>query len=173
MITIIVSTNRSGSYSRRMADLVFKRLSLRNIESGILDLQSLPVDFPYQKMEGKALPEFDQEVASKIQNVEKFIFIIPEYNGSFPGILKTFIDSVPPRFFYHKKAALIGISSGKSGALRALDHFTGVMHYLQVEVLSDKPRFPQIELLLHPSGELQDEESSARLERNLDKFLRF
>lgn len=173
MITIISSTNRSNSYSARMARLIHLELKGRNVESQILDLQSLPPHFAWSKIEDQSLPEFDQLAEQYIRDVNKFIFVIPEYNGSFPGILKTFIDSVHPRNFQGKKASLVGISSGRAGALRALDHFTGVLHYLQVEVLSDKPKFPQIDKILNPNNELTDPESVFRLRKNIDKFLLF
>ena len=38
---------------------------------------------------------------------EKFVFIVPEYNGSFPGVLKTFIDGLAfPDTFEQKKNVL-------------------------------------------------------------------
>ncbi|HRE98815.1 MAG TPA: hypothetical protein PK637_18780, partial [Flavobacteriales bacterium] len=78
-----------------------------------------------------------------------------------------------PRFFYTKKAALIGIASGRAGALRALDDMTGVLHYLQVEVLSDKPKFPGIDKILNDSGSINDPDASVRLDKCIDKFLAF
>lgn len=173
MITIIVSTNRSGSFTRSLSELIHKRLSQRNVPSQILDLRLLPQDFPYRKIENEAVPDFDRVGLEMIGNVEKFIFVIPEYNGSFPGILKAFMDSLPTSFWKGKKSSLVGLASGKAGALRALDHFTGVLHYLQVEVLSDKPRFPQIDKILSHEPDFKDIEDSKRLDLHLDKFLRF
>ena len=54
----------------------------------------------------KEAPAFEpiQEIVTK---TDKFIFVIPEYNGSFPGVLKVFIDACSfPESFYEKKAAL-------------------------------------------------------------------
>jgi NAD(P)H-dependent FMN reductase len=173
MITIIVSTNRQNSYSAKMAELISRRLDHLNVDSQVLQLSELPHDFPYVKIEGHAHDVFDTYVAEYIIPVEKFIFVIPEYNGSFPGILKAFMDSVHPRHFNGKKSALIGIASGRSGALRALDDFTGVLHYLQVDVVHDKPKFPAIEKAINHVPELVEEEASLRLDRCLQKFLRF
>ncbi len=55
----------------------------------------------------------------KIENeilipTQKFIFIIPEYNGTFPGVLKAMIDN-SDIIRYHKKAILTGVSSGRAG----------------------------------------------------------
>lgn len=173
MITIIVSTHRKNSYTAKMAELVKTRLQQRGQAASVLDLRLLPRDFMWKKIEGEEHPEFDYLIGEHIRDVHKFIFVIPEYNGSFPGMVKTFIDAVPPRFFYTKKAALIGIASGRAGALRALDDMTGVLHYLQVEVLSDKPKFPGIDKILNDSGSLNDPDASVRLDKCIDKFLAF
>jgi chromate reductase, NAD(P)H dehydrogenase (quinone) len=173
MITIICSTNRTGSYSIRMAGLVAAELQKREVKCQILSMKDLPDDFPARKIDGNSYPEFDKLTDKFIRDVDKFMFIIPEYNGSFPGIVKTFIDSMHPKNFYDKKTSLIGISSGRSGALRALDDMTGILHYLRVEVMSDKPKFSNIENLLLENDELADEESKARLSRHIDRFMRF
>ena len=66
----------------------------------------------------------------------KFIFIIPEYNGSFPGILKLLIDVLDPKLASHgKKAAITGIATGRAGNLRGMDHLASVMQHMGVTVL--------------------------------------
>lgn len=76
----------------------------------------------------------------------KFIFIAPEYNGSYPGVLKLLIDSLDPSIaIRRKKAAVLGLSSGRGGNMRGLDHLTGVLHYLQVQVMPFLASIPKIE----------------------------
>lgn len=173
MITIISSTNRPESNSGKIAVWLSNKLNNSGVEAQTLHLADLPADFAYQKIRKNTLPEFDDMMTEKIANVNKFIFIIPEYNGSYPGALKSFIDSVPPSHFYHKKAALIGISSGRTGALKALDDFTGVLHYLQVEVLSDKPKISSIESVISSTGTIEIPEIIHRIDKHLAKFMTF
>ena len=103
---------------------------------------------------------------------EKIVFIIPEYNGSFPGVLKAFIDSLDHLSMAGKKACLIGLSSGHAGALRALDHFTAVLHHLKVEVYSDKPKLSGIDKLIN-ENQINDEKTIKRLGDVLDGFMKF
>ena len=173
MITIICSTNRPDSYSLKICHWLNNHLTNRGITSQILNISEFPDDFSTLKIKKLACPVFDKIVLEKIQNVNKFIFVIPEYNGSFPGILKTMVDSTPPRYFHNKRASLVGISSGRSGALRAMDDFTGVLHYLQVEVLSDKPKIGAIESVINPQNEIQNEDIVKRLSLHIEKFLSF
>src|SRR3546814_10980139 len=86
-----------------------------------------------------------QPYQDRLTVTEKFILIIPEYNGSFPGILKIFVDACQfPDSFFNKKAALVGLSSGKYGNVRGVDHFTGVCHYVRLQVLPLRIHIPHI-----------------------------
>jgi chromate reductase len=71
------------------------------------------------------------------------VFIVPEYNGSFPGVLKVFIDGLNfPNSFIHKKTAIVGISDGVQGGAIALSHLTDIFHYLGLNVLAQKVKIP-------------------------------
>ncbi|MFZ5555011.1 MAG: NADPH-dependent FMN reductase [Bacteroidota bacterium] len=173
MITIISSTNRKNSNSSKVAAIYLQKLKEKGVEAQVLNLEHLPHDFAYTQIEDVFSEEFDKVVQQYIISVEKFIFIIPEYNGGYPGILKTFIDSVHPKHFRGKKSALAGISAGRAGALKGMDDFTGILHYLQVEVLSDKPKISDIEKFIDENGQLTSAEAHTRMEKQLEKFLRF
>ena len=169
MTTIICGTNRPDSNSERIAKIYQELL---NEESQILLLKDLPRDFVYADTYGDGSAEFNAIVKEKITNADKFIFIIPEYNGGFPGVLKAFIDAVHPSNFYDKKAALVGISSGHTGALRPMDQFSDILHYLKVEVLSAKPKLSGIENLLDGNN-LTDERAKNLLVEQIERFARF
>lgn len=139
MITIISGTNRPLSNTRQVADVVAGIYREHNVQTQILDLENLPDEVAFSEVFGKRSQEFGETVQKYVVNVDKFIFIAPEYNGSFPGILKVFLDAIEPRHWYGKKAALIGIGSGRAGNLRGLDHLMGVLNYLQINVLHFKP----------------------------------
>jgi NAD(P)H-dependent FMN reductase len=147
MIKIIVGTNRQNSVSKQIAEIVQKILLEKGAESDILELTDLPSDFIETALyenngKNEAYNAFHERVASG----KKFIFIVPEYNGSFPGILKTFIDGMTyPNTFRNKKAAMIGISSGVGGGGIALSHLTDIFHYLGMHVLALKPKLAKIE----------------------------
>lgn len=144
MITIISGTNRPGSNSLKLAEYYRKRLAEQGADSTVLSLTDLPSDFITADMFGKRSPAFTP-VQEIITETDKFVFIIPEYNGSFPGILKTFVDACKyPDSFFNKKAALVGHSTGKYGNIRGVEHFTGVCNYLRLHVLPLRIHIPHI-----------------------------
>jgi chromate reductase, NAD(P)H dehydrogenase (quinone) len=71
---------------------------------------------------------------------------MPEYNGSFPGVLKAFLDGLRyPDSFRNKVAGLVGLSSGSMGGALAMSHLTDILNYFGMFVLPVKPRFAFIE----------------------------
>lgn len=147
MIKIIIGTNRKNSVSKVIAELYQSILIEKGAESEILELEHLPADFTATALyenNGKN-PEYNA-FHDRVKEGKKFVFIVPEYNGSFPGILKTFIDGMTyPNTFRNKKCALVGISSGIGGGGIALSHLTDIFHYLGMHVLALKPKLAKIE----------------------------
>jgi NAD(P)H-dependent FMN reductase len=147
MIKIIVSTNRKNSISKLIAELYQRILTEKGVNSEILELQHLPADFIETALyENNGKNPAYNSFHEKVMEGQKFVFIVPEYNGSFPGILKTFIDGMTyPNSFRNKKCAMIGLSSGIGGGGIAMSHLTDIFHYLGMHVLALKPKLVKIE----------------------------
>ncbi len=147
MISIISCTNRPGALTYQICLLYKKALGSLQEESQIIDLQKLPEDFAFSALynnSGKnhAFNLFNELIAKS----EKFVLVIPEYNGSFPGVLKTFIDGLDyPSPFRGKVAGLVGVSAGEQGATLALSHMTDILNYLGCNVLAIKPKCIRLE----------------------------
>ncbi|MCD8534844.1 MAG: NAD(P)H-dependent oxidoreductase [Verrucomicrobia bacterium] len=109
----------------------------------------------------------------KIDAHSKLIFIIPEYNGSFPGVLKAFIDALRhPDSFSRKKIALVGVSSGAYGNAVGLSHFSDVLAYLNADILGLRIKLANI--LAHFSDGAFTFEVYARfVEKQIDTFIEF
>ncbi|GHE65506.1 hypothetical protein GCM10011340_20780 [Roseivirga thermotolerans] len=148
MITIVVGTNRKNSMSGKVAH--YYQDILKSKFSGptqIVDLAELPGDFV-----GTALYDNNGKnskfnaIRERVQASDKIVFVVPEYNGSFPGVLKAFIDGLKyPEGIRDKKGALIGVSSGVQGGVLAMAHLTDIFNYLGMHVLAIKPKLAGIE----------------------------
>ena len=173
MVTIICGTNRTESISRLISHLYRDILRSKNQDSDIIYLEELPDDFTgtalYENL-GKNI-QFN-ELRDKMLKAHKMVFVVPEYNGSFPGVLKAFIDGlIFPETFTDKKCALVGVSSGVQGAGLALSHLTDIFNYCGMNVLANKPKLSRIEenLTENKLSELYHE----LLEEQIDKFILF
>ncbi len=147
MTTIIVGTNRAEAVSRQIAEYYQQILSQQNASSQLLDLHQLPPDFLTTALyEKNGQNNAFNTLSAQLFDSDKLVFVVPEYNGSFPGILKTFIDALPyPSPLLGKKCALVGLSSGMQGGGIAVSHLTDILNYLGTHVLALKPKLAMIE----------------------------
>lgn len=137
MIGIIIGTNRHNSLSRKVGNYYQNLLKTFGEESQIIDLSELPVDFAFSALyHNSGKNEAFNNFQKIIDETKKFVFIVPEYNGSFPGVLKTFFDGLRyPDTFNNKKAALVGISAGVLGNAVGLGHLNDILSYMETDVL--------------------------------------
>ncbi|QDA59078.1 NADPH-dependent FMN reductase [Hymenobacter jejuensis] len=175
MITIIAGTNRPNSRARRIANVYAHLLAELGAEHQILDLLELPIDFATSALyanTGKH-EEFNRLV-QLASSADKLVFVVPEYNCSFPGVLKTFIDGLPyPGGIRGKKAALVGLSTGTQGGILALNHLTDVLMYLGTTVLPTRMRLPLVDQYLTEEGELQHDLYKQLLREQAAELLAF
>ena len=173
MITILAGTNRPNSRARRVANFYAGLLAQLGAEAQILDLVDLPADFVTTALYGNAgtNPAFNQ-MAGLLDASKKLVVITSEYNGSFPGVLKAFIDGLPyPGGIRGKQAALIGLSSGGQGGLLAMSHLTDILMYLGTAVLPQRVRLPFIDKDLTAEGDLRQELSRQLLSEQAEALI--
>lgn len=173
MITIISATNRPDSNSLKIAQLYSQILEKQGLRSEILSLEKVPVDIAFNELFSRRSGKFQELLDKYIIPSQKYVIIAPEYNGSFPGILKTFIDAMHPELLREKKVALVGVSSGRAGNLRGMDHLTGILHYLGLHVHPNKLPISSVLSLLDDKGNLIDENTSKTLEKHALDFVKW
>jgi len=151
MITVISGTNRPNSKTEIIAKYYFEALkSESNEDIRFYSLQDMPTDLISSTMYEE---EGQHPGITKVQDeilipADKWVLVLPEYNGSYPGIFKLFIDAVSIRkyaeTFKKKKMGLIGVASGRAGNLRGLDQLSNAMNYLGFNVMPQKLPLPLI-----------------------------
>lgn len=115
-------------------------------DAQILNLADLPQDFIFTATYGRKNEAFDRDFQDVIDNSSKFVFIVPEYNSSFPGVLKAFIDSLKfPHSFKNKVGALVGIASGIQAGTMAVSHLNDILNYVGMYTLPARIKLPKIE----------------------------
>jgi NAD(P)H-dependent FMN reductase len=146
-ITIICGTNRNQALSKEISLVYQDLLNEMEVTSVILDLGDLPPDFIETALYDKAgKNEAFNPFRAQMKETQKMVFIVPEYNGSFPGVLKAFIDGLEyPGTFKNKKCALVGLSSGTQGGGLALSHLTDIFNYCGMHVMALKVKLARIE----------------------------
>ena len=173
MITIINATNRPENKTSKVVNLYKQMLEREGEEVSVFEISELQDDFIFNSSYGQMSEHMIEIVRMYLDKADKLVVIAPEYNGSYPGILKAFIDAIHPKHFAGKRAALVGVASGRAGNLRGMDHLTDVLHHLGVEVLSNKVPISKLNDLVDESGELVDEDTIHVLDRQIKKLMAF
>lgn len=157
MISVIACTNRPNSNSLKVARYYINLLEAQGAAATLIDLNTLPEAYLFSALyHNQGRDTIFNAIKEKIALSEKFVFVVPEYNGSFPGVLKAFIDGLDyPASFKNKKGALLGLSSGVMGGSLALSHLTDILNYLGMHVLASKPRITRVEQTFI-DGEIND-----------------
>jgi chromate reductase len=163
MITIISGTNRKGSYTEKIALEYQFLLKQRGIEAQILSLVGLDLldrNVAFEKIEEETLIP-----------TTTFIIVSPEYNGSFPGVLKLLMDiSRIHLCWWHKTALLVGVATGRAGNLRGMDHLTGVLNHMKVMVHFNKLPISVVDKLLDENGKIITELTIKAINHQLNEF---
>jgi NAD(P)H-dependent FMN reductase len=99
--------------------------------------------------------------------------VIPEYNGSFPGILKLFVDYLPfPQAFEKLPIALNGVASGAFGALRAVEQMQMICNYRNAFLFPERV-FLQRSSANFDGETVKDALTSKLLDTQIPNFIRF
>ena len=175
MITIIVGTNRPNSRALRLAQLYASMLQEHGATYQLLDLADLPVDFITGALyENAGQHAAFNQLVKLASEADKLVFVVPEYNCSYPGVLKAFIDGLPyPGGIRGKKAALVGLATGSQGGLLALSHLTDILMYLGTAVLPARVRLPFIDKHLTTEGKLTNALYQQLLAEQVNQLLAF
>lgn len=166
MITIISGSSREDNNSKKVA-LEYRRLLLeKNIGTLLLSLDEISVfsrDDAFKKME-----------AEYLKAAGKFIIVMPEYNGSYPGILKLMIDNTDTsKVWWFKKVLLTGVSTGRAGNLRGMEHLTGSLLHMKMIVHPNRLPISIINKLMDETGRFTDIPTLQAIDTQLEEFLGF
>jgi NAD(P)H-dependent FMN reductase len=166
MITIISGTNRKDSRTLQVATHYFNLLKQKEEQVHLVSLVGMDVLSRNELLLGL---EADLLIPSG-----KFIFVMPEYNGSFPGVLKALLDNTDIRkCWWYKKALLVGVADGRGGNLRGIEHMTNILHYLRMNVHYNKLPLSRINEEMDDSGRFVHELTLKAITEQLDGFIAY
>lgn len=164
--TIISGTDRPGSNTKKAAKEYQRLLKEKGVTAKLLALDEVDITLK----DGS----FKQTESAYLDTAEKFIILMPEYNGSYPGVLKLMIDkSDIRRSWWHKKVLLTGISTGRAGNLRGMEHLTGSLLYLKMLVHPNRLPISVVDKLMDAEGKFTDQSTLQAINLQLDEFIRF
>jgi chromate reductase len=172
-VLIISGTNRPGSNTRLVAKLVEEHYQSQNLPSEFFDLIDLPCEVFEPTVYAKKPPSV-VAIQKRILDCAGIHVVTPEYNGSFPGILKYFIDLLKfPESFDRKPVAFVGVAAGVFAALRPVEQLQMVFSYRNAHIYPDRVFIATVREKLNADGRMIDPAIDQRLSRQAAGFTRF
>jgi NAD(P)H-dependent FMN reductase len=165
-IPVILGTTRKGRMSAHAAHFMVQQIERRpDIATELIDISDipLPIDDAGEDIKNKAFSE-------KMARADGLVIVTPEYNHSFPGLLKHVLDSCLKEYI-HKAAGIVGVSAGPFGGVRAIQDFLPVIRELGLVNIFWDVNFGNIANVFDGSGKLLEEAFVKRADKFLDELV--
>lgn len=108
--------------AKKRSDAEFEYVDIKDFNLPLLD-EAIPASM------GQYSKEHTKKWAQKIDSLDAFVFVTPEYNHGIPGALKNAIDFLY-REWNNKSAGFV--SYGSAGGVRSVEHLRLVMAELHI-----------------------------------------
>ena len=172
-ILIISGTNRPGSNALKVAGVLQEQYGRAQVPTDLLNLEHLPREI-FDGTSYRTKPPAMVALQGRVLAASGLHVVTPEYNGSFPGVLKYFIDLLKfPESFEHKPVAYVGESSGEWGGLRAVEQLQMVFGYRNAHSYPVRVFIPGVNKLFDAGGALTDAAIDQRLADQVRGFAKF
>jgi NAD(P)H-dependent FMN reductase len=172
-LKIISSTDRPNSNALKVSNYVKNLYEQEGAEVEVISLKDFPLEKVVGGKYGKDIPEIEA-FNEPIINADGLVFVIPEYNGSFPGVLKVFIDYLPfPKAFEKMPMAFIGEADGAFGALRSVEQFQMIANYRNALQFPERVFIARVNKEFDEVTGIKDEFTQSLLESQVSNFVKF
>jgi NAD(P)H-dependent FMN reductase len=124
-LPVILGTSRQGRLSEHAARFVFEEVSKRaDLETELIDIRHLQLAIDDA---GEAIKH--SGFSATVDRADGLILVVPEYNHSFPGLLKHVLDTNLKEYI-HKAVGVCGVSAGPFGGARMIQSLLPVLREL-------------------------------------------
>jgi chromate reductase, NAD(P)H dehydrogenase (quinone) len=183
-ILAFASSTRRQSFNKKLVAIAAQGARETGAEVTLIDLKDFPLPLFDQDLEAeRGMPGNGKKLKKLFLDHDGLLIASPEYNSSFPAVLKNAIDWVSrpapgePSLvaFRGKVATLMSASPGALGGLRGLVHVRSILGNIGVIVLPNQIAVAKAHEAFQPDGSLVDPKQQAGIEglgTTLASFLR-
>jgi NAD(P)H-dependent FMN reductase len=165
-IPVILGTTRKGRMSAHAARFMVGQIEKREgVKTELIDISKLPMPLDDA---GEAIK--DPAFSEKMAMADALVIVTPEYNHSFPGLLKHILDSCLKEYI-HKAAGIVGVSAGPFGGVRVIQDFLPVVRELGLVNIFWDVNFGNASKVFDESGNLLDQTFVGRADKFLNELV--
>ncbi|MCC6459641.1 MAG: NAD(P)H-dependent oxidoreductase [Saprospiraceae bacterium] len=120
-ISILSGSTRINRQSHRVALALEKAIRREDLHTAeVLDLAEYQFPMLEEVLHRHPNPpEGLADFAERVRHSDAFLFVSPEYNGSYTAALKNAVDYLKEREFAQKAIGVVSVSTGMLGGIRA------------------------------------------------------
>jgi NAD(P)H-dependent FMN reductase len=144
-ILVLAGSARRDSIHRKLARQTVETLRTAGVEATLADLRDFPMPIYDGDLEAaEGIPPAAKALKELARGHDGFAIASPEYNGSFPALLKNALDWISRpepgerhlEVFRGKVAAILSASPGPGGGKRGLHQLRELLEMMSVSVIA-------------------------------------
>lgn len=170
-VLVFSASLRAASLNARLAQLAVAALVRTGIEVDHAQMREFDCpSYDGDVEEADGIPEGAHELRRRLEAVDGFVIVSPEYNGSMPGMLKNVIDWTSrhrPQPFHQKQCLLLSASPSMMGGNRSLWSLRVPLEHLGARVYPDMFSLAQAHQALDGEGKLAVDVLQKRLDQTI------
>jgi NAD(P)H-dependent FMN reductase len=171
-ILVVFGSTRQGRRGDAVVDWLKDRLATRTDATfEFVDLREIPLSFfdsPASPARGPLAPEAEQW-AEQVDRADGFIFVTPEYNHSYPAVLKNALDHLYTQWV-HKPGAIVSYG-GLSAGYRAAEQLRLVLVELKMVPIREQVGLSLVPGVVPNVTTRSDEPTGAFLDRSFNGMM--
>lgn len=165
-VPVILGTARKGRMSAHAARFITEELRKRtDVKTDLIDIAQLPLPIDDA---GEAIK--DAGFSASMNVADALVLVVPEYNHSFPGLLKHVLDSNLKEYI-HKAVGIVAVSAGPFGGARVIQNLLPVLRELGLVTIFWDVNFGSVGQVFDDSGSLRDHAFIRRTEKFLEELI--
>lgn len=168
-LSVILGSTRQQRMGARVATWIMQHAP----DAELLDLKVINLPFYDEaktpdELQGNYADPAAQLWHDKIVATQQLIFVTPEYNHNYPGVLKNAIDYMFSDW-KGKPYIIVSYSVGPYGGVRAAMQLRGLLDYIGLECQGEL-NIPAVGKTFSPEGVTSDEKLTSHLQKLLNNF---
>lgn len=165
-IPVILGTPRKGRASESAARFIAVQLAqFEDVSTDVIDVAELPLPIDD---EGEAIKHEGFSLA--MARADALVIVAPEYNHSFPGMLKHALDTNLKEYI-HKPVGIVGVSAGPFGGTRVIQSMLPLMRELGLVSIFWDVNIGNVSRVFDERGELKDQAFVRRTEKFIQELI--
>ena len=175
-IHIILGSTRKNREGEKVAKWIHEQALLRkDFKTELIDLRDWKLPFFDEPMspamsKGKYTNDIATKWAKKVGEADGYIIVTPEYNHSFPAILKNALDYVYAEW-NNKPVGFISYSGGPAAAVRAVEQLRLVTIELQMAPIRDAIHIAGVWGVFNDVGDINEQNYNDRAAKFFDQLM--